>query len=130
LVTGDYNYFIKCVDPGGNIEINETSFRVETDRVGPRVVRVYRETGLKIITDESAECSYSHLDCNFEIESGIDMTVLDAGFQEHSADWALNKNFYIRCKDRYENQPDPNTCSIIVRPSQISEESGGGPIAL
>ncbi|MEK6914588.1 MAG: hypothetical protein AABW83_02950 [Nanoarchaeota archaeon] len=119
LVKGDYVYYFKCVDLGGNVDYKSTSFKVETDRNAPNIVRVYRETELKIITDEKAECSYSYTDCNFEIESGIKMTSVDNYI--HNSEWVLNKNYYIRCNDKYNNQPFPNTCSIIVRPSQFLE---------
>jgi len=121
LVQGTYKYFFKCVDLGGNAVYDSTSFTVEIDRIAPKVIRVYRETELKIITDEKAECSYSDKDCNFEIESGLEMTTLDNSI--HTALWIINKNYYIRCKDSYNNQPFPNTCSITVRPSQTNKES-------
>ena len=77
------------------------------------------ETDLKITTDENAQCGYSSDDCNFEVESGIEMTSLDGKI--HLAEWTLNKNYYVRCKDDYGNQPFPNTCSIVVRPSEIKD---------
>ncbi len=120
LVQGDYIYFFKCVDLGGNAAYASTGFRVDTDRLAPKVIRVYRETELKIITDEKAECSYSNKDCNFEIESGLEMSSFDNYI--HTTPWVLNKNHYVRCKDKYDNQPFPNTCSIIVRPSQTTEK--------
>lgn len=122
LVTGDYTYYFKCVDLGGNAVYNSTTFKVKTDRSEPKIVRVYKEAGeLKIITDEEAECSYSNKDCNFEIEDGIQMISLDS--EIHNAIWEINKNYYIRCKDEYNNQPYPNICSIIVRPFEL--ESAG-----
>jgi len=121
LVAGDYVYYIKCVDLGGNAAYSSTRFTVETDRQSPLIVRVYRENQLKIITNEGAVCSYSNNDCNFEIDSGIEMSGVDGKI--HTAEWVVNRNYYIRCKDSYENQPFPNTCSIIVRPSmEIVEE--------
>lgn len=125
LSEGNYNYYIKCIDLGGNAVYDLITFNVETDRSAPLVIRAYREAELKIITNENAECSYSHTDCNFEIESGIAMDSID--FETHTADWQVNKNFHIRCKDSYNNQPNPNTCSIIVRPSisQASTSSTG-----
>ncbi len=121
LVDGNYVYYFKCLDLGGNAVYDSTSFKVETDRLAPRVVRVYKEDNLKIITDEKAECTYSNKDCNFEVESGIDMSSFDD--KVHTAEWILNKNFYVRCKDEYGNQPFPNTCSIIARPSQTTERA-------
>jgi hypothetical protein len=128
LVEGDYKYFIKCVDLGGNAAYDSVEFRVETDREAPLIVRVYRESELKIITNENAECGYSNSDCNFEVETGIEMDTLD--FQIHTTEWILNRNYYVRCKDKHNNQPNPNTCSIIVRPSlnteAVEEVSGFG----
>jgi hypothetical protein len=117
LREGNYKYFIKCVDLGGNAVYSSTTFTVNVDRQSPVVTRVYREGDLKIITHEASTCSYSHSDCNFEIESGIKMTTTNS--RSHSALWSLNKNYYIRCKDRYDNQPNPNSCSIIVKPAQL-----------
>lgn len=116
LVKGNYVYYFKCVDLGGNTVYTSTKFKVETDRTSPNIIRVYRENELKIISDEKAECGYSNTDCNFEIISGIAMKSDDNYI--HTAEWILNKNYYIRCNDKYGNQPFPNSCSIIVRPSQ------------
>jgi len=117
LVQGSYAYYFKCVDLGGNAAYTSTNFNVEIDRVSPVVVRVYKDSELKIITNEEAECSYSNSDCNFEIGSGVRMDSVDD--EIHTAEWVLNNNYYIRCEDGYGNQPDPNRCSIIVRPSRI-----------
>lgn len=114
LVTGNYVYFIKCVDLGGNTVYDFTTFGVESDKTGPVVVRVYKESGdLKVVTSEKAECSYSFVDCNFNIEDGIKMKSLN--YINHNAEWRVNKEYYIRCKDQYDNQPNPNTCSVIVK---------------
>lgn len=125
LIQGDYVYYVKCVDLGGNAEYSKIEFGVETDRNAPIVVRAYREGDLKIITDENAECSYSTKDCNFEVDSGVEMESIN--FEVHTADWNINTNYYIRCKDKYDNQPNPNTCSIIARPSlsEVGESDGG-----
>jgi len=121
LIPGNYEYYFKCVDLGGNTVYNKTSFIVESDRTEPYIVRVYKESGeLKIITNEVSECSYSTKDCNFEIESGIKMDSLNNFV--HSAEWKINQNYYIRCRDLYNNQPYPNVCSGIVRPSKLNVE--------
>jgi len=117
LANGDYTYYFKCLDLAGNADYNKTEFTVLTDRQSPRIIRVYNEGGqLKIISDEKAECSYSFIDCNYEIDDGIKMSSFDN--INHHAEWRINHNFYIRCKDRYDNQPNPNVCSFIVRPSE------------
>lgn len=122
LIQGNYVYYIKCVDLGGNAVYDSTRFSVEVDRTQPKVVRAYKETDLKIITDEKAECTYSNNNCNFEIESGLSMNTIDNKI--HNTEWIINKNYYIRCKDKYDNQPYPNSCSIILRPSETKEQKG------
>jgi hypothetical protein len=122
LPTGDYTYYFKCVDLAGNADYNQTSFTVLTDRLEPIIIRFYQEDGqLKIITHEKAECSYSFIDCNFDIEDGIKMSSFD--FINHFSEWETNHNYHIRCKDEYNNQPNPNTCSIIVRPSELTAQT-------
>jgi len=119
LDTGSYTYYYKCVDLGGNAAYDSTSFNVEVDRTGPNVIRVYKEGDLKIITNEESICSYSIKDCNFNIEDGIAMPYDNE--QVHTAEWKVNQKYYIRCKDEYDNQANPNTCSIIVNPYAVAE---------
>jgi len=122
LISGKYIYYMKCVDLGGNTAYNTTSFIVESDKQPPWVVRVYRDSGeLRIITNEETTCSYSVKDCNFEIDSGIQMNSNPGNAQ--TAEWNVNQNYYIRCKDRYDNQPNPNVCTIILRPSKVNTKS-------
>ena len=88
------------------------------------VIRVYKESGeLKIITSEKGDCSYSNVNCNFEIDDGIKM--ITSNYIIHNAEWKANRIYHIRCRDKYNNQPNPNTCSIILRSSEstVQEES-------
>jgi hypothetical protein len=39
LPEGSYEYFIKCVDLGGNTDNNKIVFDIETDNSAPLVVR-------------------------------------------------------------------------------------------
>ena len=122
LPSGSYTYYFKCVDLGGNTVYNSTFFKVDVDRREPLVIRVYRQVGeLKMITSEKAKCTYSVKDCNFEIDSGLELMSFDQ--YVHTTEWKLNQNYYIRCKDQYDNQPNPNTCSIVVRPSMLDKKS-------
>ena len=124
LTTGDYTYYVKCVDLGGNAAYACTKFSVEVDRSAPIVVRAYKESEqLKIITDDKADCSYSYKDCNFEIKDGIKMSTLDN--EAHTAEWLITKNYYIRCSDKYNNQPNPNTCSAVIRPYKFVDKNDG-----
>jgi hypothetical protein len=114
LTGGSYNYFIKCVDLGGNTDTKEVNFDVETDRQSPFVARVYHEeTYLKLVTDEEAECVYDTKDCSYSIDEGVGLTVIEK--VNHFADWDTKKKLYIKCKDKYDNQPSPSQCSIVAR---------------
>jgi len=120
LAEGDYNYFIRCRDMGGNIDDAEINFKVETDTSSPMVVRVFKEDDyLKVITDEPGECVYSNFGCTYLFEDGTEMISLED--KEYYAEWNINQDFYVKCKDNYGNMPVSNACSIIVRPFEIFE---------
>jgi len=117
LPEGDYTYYVKCVDLGGNTDINKTSFTIETDNEAPLVVRAYNEeSNLKIITDESADCVYGSENCNYAFADGIKMSSVDENKTEHYIAWDTKKTAYIKCQDKYTNQVGANQCSIILRP--------------
>jgi len=121
LVEGDYTYYIKCVDLGGNRDDNVTEFTVDVDTDAPMIARVYEENGLlKIITTEDSTCKYSINNCNFLFEDGIDMPY--ANETKHVAEWKTENTYYIRCSDKYGNIPISNTCSMIVRPYDVVEQ--------
>jgi hypothetical protein len=118
LEEGNYTYFIQCRDKGGNIDNKNVSFRVETDTSPPIVVRVYKEDDyIKLITDEPGKCVYSNFGCTYLFDDGTEMTSLND--KEYYAEWNINTDFYIKCKDDYGNMPLPNVCSIIARPFEI-----------
>ncbi|MFH1608233.1 MAG: hypothetical protein ABIA78_03800, partial [archaeon] len=119
LPEGDYEYFIKCLDLGGNSDTKKINFEVESDTSAPLVARVYHEDGyLKLTTTEEAECVYDSTNCNYLFDDGTGMTSKGA---DHFTSWNTNINFYIKCKDGYGNEPLPNQCSIIARPFEIYE---------
>ncbi|MFA5856212.1 MAG: hypothetical protein WC867_02570 [Candidatus Pacearchaeota archaeon] len=121
LPTGEYKYYFKCVDLGGNTAYNTTQFKVLSDKNPSTIVRVYKEgENMKVITDDISECTYSTQNCNFEIESGIKMESDDG--EKHFAEWRNNQLYYIRCRDRYNNQPNPNSCSIVVRAYKMDDK--------
>ncbi|MGD9275805.1 MAG: hypothetical protein PVJ67_01385 [Candidatus Pacearchaeota archaeon] len=115
LSAGDYKYFIKCIDLGGNSETKEINFIVESDNDAPLIVRAYHdEPYLKIITNEEAECVYDTTDCGYLFDDGTTMATSEG--LEHFTDWNTKTNLYIKCKDNYGNSPQPsNVCSIEVR---------------
>jgi len=116
--TGTYEYFIKCLDLGGNTDETTINFDVETDSLSPLVVRVYHEDKyLKLLTNEEAECVYDTTSCSYTFEDGIKMNNIDE--TSHYTDWDTAVNFYIKCKDAYGNKPFPDKCNLIAKPSQI-----------
>ena len=118
LPTGNYNYKFRCVDYGGNVAEAEVSFSVIVDTFAPLVTRAYRDSSndaLKIVTNEDAECAYSINSCNFNIEEGIEMLyVSTSNKKSHYAEWKPNLAYYIKCRDIFENEPGPNTCSLVA----------------
>jgi len=118
LAEGEYDYYIKCVDLGGNTDTAAITFEVATDTSAPIIVRVYREDEyLKLVTDEEAECVYDNIDCSYDFDDGLPMVRLDDF--EHYIDWNSNINFYIKCKDNYGQYPPQDQCSMIVRPFDL-----------
>ncbi len=118
LPEGDYTFYIRCTDLGGNTDTKTTSFNVESDSEAPVVVRVFREENfLKIITNEKASCVYSTSTqnaCNYLSKDGIAMQSVEDN--KHQIAWDPDRTFYIKCEDEFGNQPLPNECSIIARP--------------
>jgi hypothetical protein len=116
LTEGVHTYFVKCVDSGGNIAVNKTTFNVVLETQAPAVSRVYESSGmLKVITLKDSDCSYSLDNCDFTFPEGINMP--SDGTKEHTAEWQRGKTFYIKCRDKYKNEPAE--CSIIVRPEDL-----------
>ena len=121
LEEGDYKYWIKCIDLGGNTHTKTIEFKVESDNTAPMVARIFKEDGnLKLITDEKASCVYSTKDCTYNFEDGIEMQ--DYNENEHYIEWNPESIYYIKCEDQYNNRVAPNQCNIIVRPLKIEEQ--------
>lgn len=103
LIAGNYIINIQCEDVAGNTAIGSTNLVVNIDKQAPMIVRVYSSGGLKIITDENAECAYSNKECDFIWENATKMSGL---LKEHTTSWEEGKKYYIKCKDIYNNKPD------------------------
>jgi len=115
LGEGYYDYSVRCCDLGANCDSKNTDFEVEIDTKEPRVIRLYNEgEELKIVTNEISNCVYDTVDCSYEFDEGIVMTTMDN--LNHYVDWDIDSNFFIKCKDEYENKPNPDQCSVIARP--------------
>jgi len=116
-----YEIPIQCKDIAGNIANDLVRFTLRKDVIAPEVSRVYYETGkLKIITNEPAECVYSILGgCGYLFEDGTEIQSSEEGL-EHFLDWDTEIDMYVKCRDKYGNQPIVNNeyvCSIVVRGS-------------
>jgi hypothetical protein len=118
LPTGNYNYFFRCVDIGGNAVEAEVSFGVIVDTQAPLVTRIYHDqpnSALKAVTNEDATCVYSLNSCNYVFEEGLEMVYSNPSVRtSHFAEWQSNQVYYIKCKDNFGNEPGPNSCSIIA----------------
>jgi len=115
LVEGEHTYWFKCIDSGGNVAINQTTFKVEIDKTAPVIARVYEEDNmLKIITVLKSECAYSFENCDFTFERGTDMPY--ANSTTHVSEWQEDKTYYIKCRDEFRNEPAD--CSLVVQPSE------------
>jgi hypothetical protein len=116
---GNHTIKIKCKDAGGNLAIENISFEIEKDESEPIVTRAFKQSGyLRLITNEPAKCVYSTIDCSYGfLTEGI--TNISTTFQkEHNIIWDPDKNFYIKCKDKYNNVPEnPGDCTITIKPS-------------
>ncbi|MAG38369.1 hypothetical protein CMI45_03220, partial [Candidatus Pacearchaeota archaeon] len=113
---GDYDYFIRCVDAGGNSAEVVTEFTVFVDIVAPAVTRAYRDLdALKIVTNEDAECVYSLNDCNYVFDEGLSLLYSNPEIKEsHFAEWKNNAIYHVKCRDEKGNEPSPNECSLVV----------------
>jgi hypothetical protein len=99
LYAGDYSFDYSCIDVAGNTAESSSSFEIEFDETGPRIVRIYFDGGLKVVTKEDAECRYS-------FERAINwnnLTIMSGNGFEHIANWEL-KTYYVQCEDEFNNK--------------------------
>ena len=125
LGNGNYTYYVRCLDAGGNLATGSTTFSVYVDNQAPIVTRLYQEfSALKVVTNEDAECSYSQKDCNFDFADGTAMQYASANIKNNLyADWKPSQTYYIKCRDAYGNEPSPNMCSAIAMPIQLTNST-------
>jgi len=123
LPAGEYTYYFKCVDLGGNTAYNQTRFTIYIDTEPPKIIRAYNDrNNLKIITNEDATCVYSTINCDYKFgdEGLMPMPHASASRpREHFADWDPTKTYYIKCKDINNIEPNPTECSIVVRANEM-----------
>ena len=122
LTSGNYKFYFRCVDAGGNSAQNSTTFNVFVDKSPPSVTRVYREgtDSIKVVTNEDAECVYSLNSCNFIFADGLKLLYSNPSIKTSSyAEWKPGVTYNIKCRDTYGNEPSPNECSVIASASQL-----------
>ena len=118
LPGGDYKYYIKCIDLGGNSDSKIINFVVDSDSNPPIVIRAYhQETYLKIVTNEKSSCVYNTVDCSYSFDDASKMTSVEG--IEHFVDWNVKTSFYIKCEDEFGNRPAMNECSFVARPFEV-----------
>jgi len=116
LSGGNHEFFVKCVDSGGNLLINSTTFNLDIDTSVPIIARIYNDLGqLKIVTLRDSECSYSTDNCEFLFDDGISMPKDDS--RVHFAEWNNHKTYYIKCRDQYRDLTAD--CSAVVKPTKL-----------
>ncbi len=99
ITSGLYNVDIRCEDVAGNPAESSTSFRIRVDSLGPKIIRMYYDAGMKVITNEQAECRYGFKK-NFKWD---DAEIMSGDRIEHTGDWQL-RTYYIQCADEYGNK--------------------------
>lgn len=116
LISGDYQYFFRCIDAGGNAAESQTSFSVFVDKQAPLVTRVYKELDtLKVITSEDSQCVYDIRSCNYVFSEGLELIYSNPSIKTvHFAKWNPNAVYYVKCRDEKGNEPSPNECSVIA----------------
>jgi len=124
LAGGTYTYYFKCVDLGGNAAYNSTSFIVYIDKAAPLILRLYKvESNIRMVTNEEALCKYSTTSCNFDINSEGVEPMPYQWTKEQWVPWKTDQVYYIKCMDKFNNQPDPAECSVIIRPYELSMQA-------
>ena len=129
LISGNYEYFFRCIDRGGNTDEDKAEFNVFIDKEAPVVTRAYKEDGLKVVTDEDAECVYSLNSCDYEFDDAISNRLVfiysnPSLKKQHFIEWKANSAYYIKCRDFYDNKPSPNECSIVVKSVELETRGG------
>ncbi len=126
LEAGDFQYFFKCIDGGGNSAETNTTFTLFVDKQAPKVTRVYREIpdALKVVMNEEGECAYSLTSCNFNFKDGIKMIYSNPSIRNIAyAQWKVSNVYHIKCRDAYGNEPNSGECNVVASATQLAAVS-------
>ena len=118
---GEHKIKARCIDDATNEAIVEIIFSVEIDDTIPSVTRIYyddKTSELVIITDKESTCGFvneklaeSNSVCDFSSDEG-QIFNSDSTRRTHRSSFDFSKTYYIKCKDRFNNQP--TQCSLIA----------------
>lgn len=118
---GEHKIKARCIDDATNEAIAEIIFSVEIDDTIPSVTRIYyddKTSELVIITDKESTCGFvnekledSNSVCDFSADEG-QIFNSDSTKRTHRSSFDFSKTYYIKCKDRFNNQP--TQCSLIA----------------
>ena len=105
---GEFTYYIRCIDIAGNIASDSTTFTLDIDMEGPKIIYIYVTPSnyLHLEMDELSTCEYSNK--TFSYGTGKGMT--GSGTIIHELQ-IMDKVYHIICQDVYENE-----ASFIVYP--------------
>jgi hypothetical protein len=117
IIAGLHNITIRCEDEAGNFANDSISVSVFLDNEAPNILRTYiLNQKINIITDEPSDCKFidnSSIGCSFNYESDNATLMEGINVVGHSAPWAINKDYFIKCRDIYNNTN--LDCGIILR---------------
>ena len=89
---------------------------ISLDDAAPVIQRAYVQNNLLFVqTDENAICKYadnSSTGCSFNFDDSNISTMSGEGLA-HTASYVINKDYYIRCSDIYNNTQ--MGCGIIIK---------------
>ncbi|MBU4502494.1 MAG: hypothetical protein KKA79_07895 [Nanoarchaeota archaeon] len=100
---GEFTYYVKCMDIAGNIASDNTTFTLDVDMEGPKIVFIYI-TGsnyLHMEMDEPSTCEYAN--STFVFGEGKAMTGIETTIHELAI---TEPEYHIVCEDIYFNQAD------------------------
>ena len=117
IIAGLHNITVRCEDEAGNFANDSISISVFLDNEAPNILRTYiLNQKINIITDEPSDCKFvdnSSIGCSFNYESDNATLMEGINVVGHSAPWAINKDYFIKCRDIYNNTN--LDCGIILR---------------
>ncbi len=118
---GVHTLRVHCSDGAGNSVEKSTTFSIKKDTEIPLVTRVYADNNfLFVVTNEKAQCGFVNNPepgmmnaCGFGLEKAQGMESYSDELVHHVV-FDKDKTYYIRCKDRFDNQR-VGECDIVVK---------------